>query len=132
MTLAAPSARARSPFRALQTAVTFGAFAWAIGDGDLTRARSVAFAVLVFGQLFLSFAARSATLVFWQVGAFSNLVLLGVVAASAVLQLAIQGLAWTRGLFDIVVLSPADVALCLVVGLVPATVVEIAKLARRR
>ncbi len=114
---------------ALQTAVTFGVYAWALGDG-LARARSLAFAVLVFVQLFRSFASRSTTRVFWQVGAFSNLVLLAVVIASIAFQLAIHSLPLTRGLFDIIALTPGDAALCLALGVLPVTVVELAKLVR--
>jgi Ca2+-transporting ATPase len=114
---------------ALQTAVTFGVYAWALGDG-LARARSLAFAVLVFVQLFRSFASRSTTRVFWQVGAFSNLVLLAVVIASVAFQLAIHSLPLTRGLFDIIALTPGDAALCLVLGVLPVTVVELSKLVR--
>jgi Ca2+-transporting ATPase len=115
---------------ALQTAVTFGVYAWALGDG-LARARSLAFAVLVFVQLFRSFASRSTTRVFWQVGAFSNLVLLAVVIASVAFQLAIHSLPLTRALFGITALTPRDAALCLALGVVPVTVVELAKLVRR-
>jgi Ca2+-transporting ATPase len=116
---------------ALQTAVTFGVFAWAL-DGGLARARSLAFAVLVFVQLLRSFASRSTTRVFWQVGAFSNLVLLAVVIASIAAQLAIHGLPVTRALFDITALAPLDAALCLALGVVPVTAVELAKLVRAR
>jgi Ca2+-transporting ATPase len=116
----------------LQTAATFGTYAWALHDGDVTRARSLAFAVLVFGQLFRSFASRSTTQVFWQVGAFSNLVLLAVVTVSVAFQLAIHSVPWTRELFQIDALPPPLAALCLIVGLVPVTVVEVAKLVRRR
>jgi Ca2+-transporting ATPase len=116
----------------LQTAATFGTYAWALHDGDVTRARSLAFAVLVFGQLFRSFASRSTTQVFWQVGAFSNLVLLAVVTVSVTFQLVIHSVPWTRELFQIDALSPPLAALCLLAGLVPVTVVELAKLVRRR
>jgi len=117
---------------ALKTAVTLGAFVWALGDGDLARARSLAFAVLVFGELFRSFASRSTTRVFWQVGAFTNLVLLAVVTASVVLQFVLHELPWTQDLFQITALSPGDAALCLGLGLVPVTAIEIAKLVRGR
>jgi Ca2+-transporting ATPase len=114
----------------LQTACTFGTYAWALRDGDVMRARSLAFAVLVFGQLFRSFASRSSTQVFWQVGAFSNLVLLAVVTLSVTFQLVIHSVPWTRELFQIDALSPPVAALCLIFGLVPVTVVELAKLLR--
>ena len=116
----------------LLTAVTVAVFAWALATSDLVRARSLAFAVLVFGQLFRSFASRSTTRVFWQVGAFSNLVLLAVVTVSVVLQLVIHNVPATGALFDIAALAPGDAALCLGLGIVPVTVVEVAKLLRHR
>ncbi|HEX7837218.1 MAG TPA: cation-translocating P-type ATPase, partial [Kofleriaceae bacterium] len=116
----------------LLTAVTIAVYVRALDGGDLTRARSLAFAVLVVGQLFRSFASRSTTAVFWQVGALSNLALLAVVIASVAFQFLIHSVAWTRELFDIGLLAPPDAALCLGLALVPVTVVEIAKLVRQR
>jgi Ca2+-transporting ATPase len=88
-------------------------------------------AVLVFGELFKAFAFRSPTRVFWQVGAFSNLVLLGVVMASIVVQLAIFRIAVLQQLFGIGTVSATDLMLCFAAGLVPVTVIEVAKLVRR-
>jgi len=52
----------------LQAVATLGVFVWALNARDLTEARNLAFFVLVFGELFRAFAARSATRVFWEVG----------------------------------------------------------------
>ncbi|MEO7736340.1 MAG: HAD-IC family P-type ATPase, partial [Kofleriaceae bacterium] len=116
---------------ALQTAVTMGTFVWALHARDVAEARSLAFTVLVFGELFRAFAARSTTRLFWQVGAFSNLVLLAVVSGSVALQLIIHHLPWTESLFQIGTLSVFDCVLCLFVGLVPVTVIELVKLSPR-
>jgi Ca2+-transporting ATPase len=83
----------------LETLVTLGVFVWALHERDLAEARALAFAVLVFGELFKAFAFRSPTRVFWQVGAFSNLVLLGVVVVSIAAQLAIFRTAVLQDLF---------------------------------
>jgi Ca2+-transporting ATPase len=115
---------------ALQTAVTLGTFVWALRDRDLTSARNLAFTVLVFGELFRSFAARSTTRVFWQVGAFSNLVLLAIVTGSALAQIAIHHLPFTESLFQIGGLSLADCMLTLIIGLLPVTIIETTKLIR--
>jgi P-type Ca2+ transporter type 2C len=117
---------------ALQTAVTLGTFIWALRARDVTEARNLAFTVLVFGELFRSFASRSTTRVFWKVGPFSNLVLLAVVTASVSIQLAIHHLPWTEDLFAIGSLSLADCVMSLVIGLIPVTVIELFKLARAR
>jgi Ca2+-transporting ATPase len=116
---------------ALQTAVTLGVFVWALRERNLTEARNLAFSVLVFGELFRAFAARSPTRTFWEVGAFSNLTLLGVVVVSVLVQLGIHHIPATQALFQIGELSLADCALGLSVGLVPVTVLELTKLIRR-
>jgi Ca2+-transporting ATPase len=115
----------------LQAAATLGVFVWAMHARDLAEARNLAFSVLVFGELFRAFAARSTTRVFWEVGAFTNVRLLGVVAFSVVMQLGIHHIPIAQTVFEIGPLSVADCALTLLVALVPVTVIEVAKLARR-
>lgn len=115
----------------LQTITTLSVFAWALRSRDLTEARNLAFSVIVFAELFRSFAARSSTRLFWEVGAFSNLTLLGVVAISVLVQLGIHHIPATQMLFQIGAISMEDCALALVVGLIPVTVIELTKVVRR-
>jgi P-type Ca2+ transporter type 2C len=115
----------------LQAATTLAVFVWALKARDLVEARNLAFSVLVFGELFRAFAARSTTRLFWEVGAFTNLRLLGVVAVSVLLQIGIHHIPAAQEVFEIGALSAADCALTLVVALVPVTVIELAKLVRR-
>jgi Ca2+-transporting ATPase len=115
----------------LQAAATLSVFVWALSARDLTEARNLAFSVLVFGELFRAFAARSTTRVFWEVGAFTNLRLLGVVVFSVLLQLGIHHIPAAQIVFEIGPLSAPDCALSLLVALVPVTVIEISKLVRR-
>ncbi len=116
----------------MEAGVTLAVFAWALRERDLAEARNLAFSVLVFGELFRSFAARSATKVFWQVGAFGNLLLLGVVAGSVILQLVIHHVGWTQSVFQIGALTVADCVSVMLLGLVPVTVLELVKLGRAR
>ena len=116
----------------LQAAATLGVFVWALNARDLSEARNLAFSVLVFGELFRAFAARSDTRTFWEVGALTNIRLLAVVVASVLLQLTIHHLPWAQQVFDIGPLSAADCALTLIVGLVPVSVIELSKLVRRQ
>ena len=67
---------------------------------DLAEARNLAFPILVFGELFRAFAARSTTRLFWEVGAFTNLRLLGVVVVSVLLQLGIHHLPAAQEVFE--------------------------------
>ena len=115
----------------LQAAATLGVFLWALSARDLIEARNLAFSVLVFGELFRAFAARSTTRVFWEVGAFTNLRLLGVVVFSALVQLGIHHIPLAQSVFEIGPLSTADCALSVLVALGPVTVIELAKLGAR-
>jgi P-type Ca2+ transporter type 2C len=117
---------------AIETAVTLGVYTWALAARSEVEARSLAFSVLVFAELFRAFAARSPTRVFWQVGALGNVLLLVVVLGSALLQISIHHMPWTQSLFGIGDLSLADCALSLALGLIPVTVLELVKLARHR
>jgi Ca2+-transporting ATPase len=116
---------------ALETTVTLSLFVWALRDRNLVEARNVAFTVLVFSELFRSFAARSTTRIFWEVGAFSNLVLLAVVIGSSAIQIAIQELPFAARFFGVGRLPVGDVVVCVAFGLVPVTVLEVSKLIRR-
>jgi P-type Ca2+ transporter type 2C len=115
----------------LQAAATLGVFIWALEARDLTEARNLAFSVLVFGELFRAFAARSTTRVFLEVGVFTNLKLLGVVVFSVLMQLAMHHIPAAQELFEIGPLSAMDCALTLLVAMGPITVIEVAKLVRR-
>lgn len=115
----------------LEAVVVLSVFVWVLGDQGLAAARNMAFTTLVFGELFRAFAARSPTKIFWEVGAFSNMRLLGVVLFSAVLQLALPYVPLTQEIFGLLPLPLYDVVLAVVLGLVPVTVLELAKLFRR-
>jgi Ca2+-transporting ATPase len=115
----------------LQAAATLGVFVWALKARDLVEARNLAFSVLVFGELFRAFAARSTTRVFWEVGAFTNVRLLGVVVFSVLLQLGVHHMPAAQAVFEIGPLSVADCMLTLFVALVPVTVIEMSKLVHR-
>ena len=115
----------------LQTVATLGIFVWALRSRDLVEARNLAFSVIVFGELFRSFASRSTTRLFWEVGAFTNLALLGVVGVSVLLQLALHHIPAMEDLFQIGQLSLGDCMLSLAVGLFPLSVLEATKWVRR-
>ena len=111
---------------------TLGVFVWALRTRDLSEARNLAFSVLVFGELFRAFAARSETRVFWEVGAFTNVRLLAVVLLSVLVQLGLHHVPAAQAAFAISPLSASDCALTLLAALGPVTVIEVGKLVRRR
>jgi Ca2+-transporting ATPase len=115
----------------LQAMTTLAVFIWALEARDLSEARNLAFSVLVFGELFRAFTARSTSRVLWEVGAFTNIRLLGVVVFSVLLQLGIHHIPATQEVFHISPLSAGDCALTLLVALCPVTAIEVWKLVGR-
>jgi Ca2+-transporting ATPase len=115
----------------LQAGVALSVFAWALDNKDLATARTLAFSTLVFGELFRAFSARSITRLLWEVGIFSNVRLLAVILVSGVLQIAIHHFPATRDLFGVVSLTLRQGLLAVGLGLIPVTVIELSKLARR-
>jgi len=115
----------------LQAATTLGVFVWALRSRNEAEARNLAFTVIVFAELFRSFASRHPGKVLWEVGPFTNVRLLAVVLGSAVIQIGIHHVSATRELFQLGEISAQDCVLSLLLGLVPVTVIEVVKLLRR-
>lgn len=115
---------------ALEAAVVLGVYGVHLEASGAEVARTLAFATLVFSELARAFGARSVDHVLWQVGVFTNPRLLGLVGASAALQLALHYIPAARSLFGLVELPPAQLALAAGLGLIPVTLTELAKLAR--
>lgn len=115
----------------LQATVTLGVFVWALRSRDLGEARNLAFSTLVFGEVLRSFAARSTTRLFWEVGPFTNVRLLVVATATIAVQLAIHHTPIMQRLFQVSALSLSDCILSLLLGLIPVSVLELTKLVRR-
>ena len=95
-------------------------------------ARTVAFCILAYSQLFYSFCCRSQSKTFFEVGPFTNLPLLGSIIGSALLQLAIVSIPITRGFFQIEDHEGLPWGVVLSLALMPVTVVEIGKLIQSR
>lgn len=116
----------------LQAGISIAVFAWALQYRDLTEARNLAFSTLVVGELLRAFAARHATLTFWQLGLFSNVRLVGIVMFSLLMQLGLHHIPAAEALFQIAPLSAADCFLSFVCGAVPFVIIESAKVIRGR
>ena len=114
----------------LEASIVLGVFVWYLDDG-LALARTMAFSTLVFSELTRSFAARSPDRVLFEVGAFSNLVLLAVVILSGSFQIALHHVGWVQRVFQVAPLSLAQWAVAIGFGLVPVTVLEMRKLVKR-
>ncbi|MEZ4452911.1 MAG: cation-translocating P-type ATPase [Nannocystaceae bacterium] len=117
----------------LDASVVLGAFAWMVAADDLPRARALAFAVLVFCQVFRAASARSTTKTFWEVGVATNLRLVAVVVVTVAVQLVVLHVPAIAGFFGLGALGIEGTALALGLGIVPVTVIEVSKrLARLR
>jgi Ca2+-transporting ATPase len=117
---------------ALLAAASLAAFVYFDRSAGLATARSAVFSTLVFGQLGLSLAARSAREPYFRTQPLRNPKLLSVVVASLLAQLAIHQFASSRRIFQIQALSAADFAIVAGFALLPVTLVELAKLVRAR
>lgn len=116
----------------LAAAVVLGVFAWALHAGlGEDVARSLAFHTLVVEELLRAFVVRSRGRIAWEMGLASNPRLLAVVLGTAGLQAAVMLLAPVASLLGAVPLGWGQVALVIGLGALPATVLELAKLARR-
>lgn len=117
----------------LLAAVSLAAFAFLLGpDGeDIATAQTMAFCIMVFGQLFLALAARSQVWTFWQLGPTTNVYVFAAVAMSAVLQVGIIALPFARAIFDVTTPTPLAWGVALALALIPVTVIELVKLGRQ-
>jgi Ca2+-transporting ATPase len=94
---------------------------------ELAVARTTAFSVLVYSQLFFSLAARSERLPLTRLGLGGNPVLFAAIAGSALLQLAAVHASFARRLFRTAEHGGGDWALVIGVSVVPFLAIEAGK-----
>jgi Ca2+-transporting ATPase len=118
---------------ALNATATGIAF-WMVYRGDehnVPAAQTIAFVTLALSQLLFSFGCRSFRYTLPQLGVFTNRWLLGAIAVSALLQLAVVTIPFLQPLFQV---TPGALArewgAVVLLALAPVTVVEVAKLLR--
>jgi Ca2+-transporting ATPase len=99
---------------------------------NVGRARTIAFCVLVYGELLRALAARSATLPLSKLGFATNPYLLAAIGISALLQLSIIMLPFVRPVFEAAPHSAGEWILMASLALVPFTVMETLKWVRSR
>jgi Ca2+-transporting ATPase len=103
------------------------------GAGDeVQHARTVAFCTMVFSQLFFAFSARSQTLTIAKLGLLTNRKMIGAVAVSALLQLAVVYLPGLSDAFRTAQLGWEDWALVLPISMIALVMNEIWKVVARR
>jgi Ca2+-transporting ATPase len=112
---------------AAATAIGF----WFVYQGRpaaLDHARTVAFCILAFTQLFFSFACRSQRYTLPQLGLFTNPHLLAAILVSGLLQFSVVLVPFARPVFEVTSHPIQEWLLIFVLALAPVTVVEIGKL----
>lgn len=112
---------------AITTAIGF----WLVyrgNEANLPAARTVAFCILAYSQLFFSFACRSGKYTLPQLGLFSNPYLLAAIALSAFLQFSVVAIPFVRPVFEAAPVSLNHWLLVLGLALAPVTVIEIGKI----
>ena len=113
----------------LVAAVILGAF-WSTWRGDAARleqARTVAFCVAAFAQLFFAIGCRSDRVTAVRLGFWRNPALMLAILLSALLQVVIVSLPQARVVFEVERHVGGDWAFVLGLALVPVTVIEVAK-----
>lgn len=111
--------------------VSLGLGLWYWQNGQ-SNWQTIVFVTLTFAQMFHIMAIRSETDSLFKIGLFSNKAMLGAVALTAVLQLAIVYLPFTQSLFNTTPLGLGDLGICLLFSSIIFWGVEIEKLLLRR
>lgn len=114
----------------LEASVALILYIYFLNDTSALHARGLVFTTVVFSQIFRSFGARSSTMVFWQLGAFTNLWLLGVVIFTGCLQLSLHYLPLTQRIFQLGPLTPHELFFILPFSIIPVTAIELEKILR--
>ena len=105
--------------------------AWAIARG-VDYWQTIVFTVLTLSQLFHSLAVRNERESIFTIGFFSNRLLLGAIAITILLQLAVIYLPALNQIFHTQPLPLVDLAVCFALASVALFAVELLKLASRR
>jgi len=106
--------------------VTLTAFIYVlkVRGEDISYARTVAFSVLVFSQLFHALDCRSEKESIWELGLFTNKFLLLAVAASITLQIMLHHFDLTNRIFKTQPLDTSDMILSVGISIMPLMIVE--------
>lgn len=103
---------------------------WIVYQGQedhLARARTVAFCVTAFSQLFLAIGYRSSRYTMPELGLFTNPHLFVAILISALLQLSVVTLPFAQPLFEVATHLTWEWTMILGLSLIPVTLVEVAK-----
>jgi Ca2+-transporting ATPase len=113
---------------AATAAVGFAVVFYSSGELPLERARTVAFCIMSYSQLFFAIGCRSHTRTLPELGLFTNPHLLGAILISGLLQLGVVALPFAQRMFETTSLDGGEWLIVFGLALLPVTIIEIAKL----
>ena len=116
----------------LTAGVAFTVYLYVLKSGTPEKARTCAFAVLVFAELLRSFGGRSETKPVWRISFFTNINLAIVVSVSFALQVWSQHNATLGRFLKSSFMPLTDCLWLLAVGTIPLVVLELVKLVRNK
>lgn len=99
-------------------------------EANLPAARTAAFCVTAFSQLFFAVGCRSQRYTMPELGPFTNPNLFAAIALSGLLQIAVVSLPLSQRVFDVAAYPGRGWLLILLLALAPVTVIEVGKLIR--
>lgn len=108
------------------------AFGWVYGNNpqQLDHARSVAFCVLSYAQIFYSVSCRSHQRTFFQLGILSNYPLFIAMSIAGLLQLSVATLSFAQPIFEVKEHILSEWMIVFGLSLAPVTIIELGKLLR--
>jgi Ca2+-transporting ATPase len=110
----------------LASAVAIFVGLWAFLDGD-AHWQTLLFTTLVFSQLALALGVRSETRALWTIGLGSNRAMLGAVALTVLLQLAVVYLPFLQTIFGTTAMPARDLLIAVLAAVVVLVAVEVWK-----
>ncbi len=114
----------------LTAGVSLGAYLFALKKETVELARTHAFAMLVYAELFRAFGARSETKPIWKLGVFSNLKLAVVIGLSIFIQPWFHHIEFLENFFKSSSMGWSECLVLMAIGTIPFLVLETVKLAR--
>ena len=96
----------------------------------LARARTMAFCIMAFSQLFMAIGCRSQRFTMPELGLLTNPFLLGTIVISGLLQLSVVTLPFAQPVFEVATHLTGEWLPLIALSLAPVTVIEVVKLAR--
>jgi Ca2+-transporting ATPase len=112
--------------------LAMGYWYWAFASASVTHWRTIVFTVLTFAQMGNVMAIRSSRDSLFRIGIFSNMALLGSVAITFALQLAVIYWPPLQGIFQTTALSAVELFLCFALSTIVFWAVEFKKMLIRR